>query len=83
MVKGQYDQAAGSLGLVFRIGMPVVFNRFGSGYMDFKRASTGNGPDSYREVFKRIKKKLTDIGFCFSLGLDQNLMDSVFLQTLD
>lgn len=32
MVKGQYDQAAGSLGLVFRIGMPVVFNRIGSGF---------------------------------------------------
>ena len=58
-VKGQYDQAVGLISWFgFRIGMPVVFNRFGSGYTDFKRASM----DTWTIGFQKDKKKLTDIG---------------------
>jgi hypothetical protein len=67
--------------------MPAVFNRFGlSGYTDFSRASM----DNWIKVFKRIKKKLTDIGFMvpivsgwFFVRIGSEFNGSGFLRTLD
>ena len=62
--------------------MPAVFNRFGSGYTDFKRAST----DNWTIGFQKDKKKLTDIGF-FRLWsfvrIGSEFNGSGFLRTLD